>query len=306
MAGTGLLTISSVFLAATNASLIEDASGGAVAYQFDAGTFHDAPDTCEGALADWQVALGNTTQGMLVPVEDEADHIVFLVAPEDVGSRVTVAVGPAEVEVELSLDVWVPDCAGDVFAPENQPIPAPVGPVPPGPGETQASITQLDGGWTCDPTQWRFFLKGLGPEDGPRSIHVIWTDGSEADVAFESESESSTMRYGTTLGLGFTPQSVTANVPADWTGEFYVQRGPCDAQDGNAVYGEPPTQSGDTISFTPTTTGYYVAAILLEDPEAPEVPTSVPLSCHFCVDGTDELTGPLSYDLTVLSQGASA
>src|SRR5688572_25406178 len=94
----------------SSASLAEAATGGAVAYQFDAGTFHDSPDSCEQASATWQVALGAETQAMVVPGDDERDHVTFMVAASDVGTRITVNVVDAKVEVDLSSEVYVPDC----------------------------------------------------------------------------------------------------------------------------------------------------------------------------------------------------
>src|SRR5688500_10657441 len=86
-----------------SASLVEDATDGAVAYQFDAGTHHDAPDVCELASDVWHVPVGNATDAMLVPQDDVADHITFTVTPDLVGSRVTVLVGAPEVPLDLAV-----------------------------------------------------------------------------------------------------------------------------------------------------------------------------------------------------------
>src|SRR5687768_14750911 len=46
-------------------------------YQADAGTEHDAPDTCGDALASalpFDLPVGGGLDGLLVPVDDEVDH----------------------------------------------------------------------------------------------------------------------------------------------------------------------------------------------------------------------------------------
>ena len=76
-------------------SLIETTSTGLVTYQFDGATVHDAPDTCEGVLTAserFEVLLGNTSDGMLVPGDDEIDHFILDVDSSDVGDRVFVYV----------------------------------------------------------------------------------------------------------------------------------------------------------------------------------------------------------------------
>ena len=261
--------------------------------QVDGGTEYDAPDTCAESSPMFSVPVGGSTSGALVPVDDEADYYQFEVAPDQVGTRLSIAVDPAQLDLHVDLSVLQPACAGDVTAPENQPAPPPADPAP-GPDQQQVSPHNLAGPWTCS-DRWFFVMNQFGGLDPPATVHAVWTDGSQADVPLLKDTPATMAQYATGDHLGFTLHSVTANVPAGWHGQFNVGEGPCGAVDGHAVFGEPSQDFGTTIVFTPTQSGPYVAGITIHprDVQAPPVGTTVPASCH-------EVCGP------VLSAGLSS
>lgn len=266
----------------SSTSFLEGTPVDHIHYQVDADTEYDAPDTCEEALASelpFELAVGGNVSGLLVPVDDTADHYRIPVGQELVGGRVTVAVLGREFSLPIEMDVVMPGCGTSVAAPENQPAPPPADPAP-GPGEKQVSPHNLaDGAWTCS-DRWFFVLNQFGGQPAPASIHAIWTDGSQADVPLLKDTPATMAQYATSDHLGFTLRSVTANVPEGWKGQFNVAEGPCGAVDGHAAFGEPATTTGNSVTFTPIEAGVYVLAVRAVPPEAPEVGTTAPASCH--------------------------
>lgn len=276
------------FAGVASASVLETASGGAISYQFDAWTYHDAPDTCLDAAAavhDFPVGIGanalnaNVTTAMLVPGEDESD-LLFLHVPSGlVGTRISTSVVPADTGYALVAQVLAPACDGTIFDTQNLPV-EPTDPLP-GVGQLQAAA-DLVSAQACSNGGWRFSLTGL--HDAPATVHAAWTDGTQTDVPADSNGNGQTSFYSTSDGGNYTLDRVTANLPANWTGSFSVVDSPCGLTDGGAVFGLPPTQSGNSFEFTPTHNGtYYVSVLLLghgvgSDP----VPHSIPLTCHFC------------------------
>jgi hypothetical protein len=258
-------------------SLVENSTG--ASYQFDAGTDHDAPDTC-AALASashpFLVARDGETRGFLLPPDDAADHFRLRFAPADVGTRFSVSVLKAEAGADLQIDVLLPDCASNILAPQNQPFPA-HNPPAPAAGEQQASPHNLPnpgGNGNCQPSGYEFLITQIATP--PASIRVTWTNGAQQDVPLQS-ANSNTARYGTTDHAAYTLHAVTANLPQSWTGQFNVNKRPCGAADGGAVFGPPNTMGPTGATFTPTMTGDYVLKVALRDPK---VPTSIPLTCH--------------------------
>ncbi|MFA5943646.1 MAG: hypothetical protein WC876_04175 [Candidatus Thermoplasmatota archaeon] len=266
--------------------------------QADAGTEYDAPDSCADALASglpFDLPVGGDLDGLLVAVDDEADYYRVAIGQELVGGRVTLSVFGRDMTLPLAIDAFMPACGTSVTAPENQPAPPPAPPAP-AEGEVQVTPHNLGGAYDCS-DRWFFVLNQFGGRDAPESIHVVWTDGSQEDVPLLKDTPATLAQYATSLHGGFTIESATANVPADWKGQFNLSEGFCDAVDGEAVFGEPARVSanGMSITFTPIEAGTYTLAVLSVPPEVPDVPTSIPLSCHFaCADlpeGAMDLSG---------------
>ncbi len=252
--------------------------------QADAGTEYDAPDSCADALASdlpFDLPVGGDLDGMLVPVDDEVDHYRVAIGQELVGGRVTLVVFGRETTLPLAIDAFMPGCGTSVAAPENQPAPPPADPAP-AEGEKQVTPHKLGGAYTCS-DRWFFVLNQFGGLPAPESIHVIWTDGSQQDVPLLKDTPATMAQYATAENQGFTIHSASANVPADWKGQFNLSEGFCDAVDGEAVFGEPAVVTDASVSFTPIEAGTYVLAVRSVPPEVPEVPgvpTAVPASCH--------------------------
>ena len=256
-------------------------------YQADAGTEHDAPDTCEDVLASdlpFDLPVSTSLDGLLVPVDDEVDHYRVPIGQELVGGRVTVSVLGRDATLPLSIDVSMPACGTSVTAEENQPATPPTVPQP-SEGEKQVSPHNLDGAYECS-DRWFFVMNQFRELQPPESIHVVWTDGSEEDVPLLKDTPATLAQYATSEHLGFTIHSATANVPEGWTGQFNLGEGSCAAVDGGAVFGEPSVATQTSVTFTPIVAGTYVLAVRTVPPEAPGLPplgTSVPASCHsFC------------------------
>lgn len=293
---------SASLIESTTSSLLEsspvDPPVDHVHYQADAGTEFDAPDTCEDVLASelaFDLPVGGEIDGLLVPVDDEVDHYRVPIGQELVGGRLTVSVFGRDATLPLGIDVSMPACGTSVTAPENQPAPPPAPPAP-AEGEKQVAPHNLDGAYECS-DRWFFVLNQFGGLAAPESIHVVWTDGSQEDVLLLKDTPATLAQYATLEHPGFTVESATANVPEGWTGQFNLSEGFCGAVDGEAVFGEPAEVSADgtSITFTPIVAGTYILQVRAIPPEVPEVPTSVPLSCHFACaavpEGAMDLSG---------------
>ena len=315
-----------------SASTLEDATSGLVAYQFDGDGHHDAPDTCTDASAQWSLPLGSSTDGILAAPDDVSD--VFLVdVPADLrGQRVQVSLSEATDVESLELTAFGPGCAGSVLEPVNWPTPEPAPPAP-AEGQRQIEASNVAKPWHCSENESLFgieLVQGYAPAP---SIHVAWTDGSELDVPLTYRHGAAHALYATDQALGTTVKGAWANMPADWSGWFSYVAGPCDAVDGEAVYGEPPVAGMGFLAFTPTLSGLHAVQVTYRDsagvqlepvpvatdaeaipPEPtldvdpsdgvrlePPAPLAVPMSCHMCVDGLDDVVGELSYRLTALT-----
>lgn len=321
------------------ASLLEDASGHLVSYQFDGGSHHDAPDACAGADPEWSLPWLGSTDGLLVPPDDGSDSFVLDVPTGGVGQRLAIDVTEAAGTPQTEVLAYAPGCIGTVFDPLNLPRPPPSPPAP-GPGESQRSADRLDDPTTCYGDAWVFWAERVG-NPGPASIHVAWTDGSERTVPLAYQWGPQAF-YVTDHALGTTLKGAWINAPTGWDGRFELFAGPCDATHGGAVYGEPPSLEGGLLSFTPVRAGPHVVVVrLASDPgiatdpapcaaclspvpvpepghavepivdsalagQAPAVPRiSIAASCHYCTDAPEEVVGRISYVLaTYLRTGA--
>jgi hypothetical protein len=274
---------------------VEDTSGPLPAdhvhYQADAGTEYDAPDTCDGALASpdpFDLPIDAALDGWLVPADDEADHYRVPVGQDLVGGRISLSVLGHDAELPFAIDAFMPGCGGSVTAEENQPA-APLAHPAPAEGERQVAPHNLgaSGGECSD--RWFFVMNQFGHLAPPATIHLAWSDGSQADIPILKDTPATLAQYEAPDN-GFTLDSVTANVPDEWTGQFNVGEAPCDLVDGEAVFGEPAVVSADgtTIEFTPITAGTYVLAVRFVPPALPALPEAslgvpslvVPASCH--------------------------
>lgn len=240
------------------ASTIEESTGHAVSYQFDAGSHHDAPDACPAATSEWSLPVDGGVDGLLVAPDDVADAFTVDVPRSLLGKRLSLSVAEPTGAQELLLDAFVPGCGGSILDLVNWPTPEPTPPAP-APGESQlhpASLTPEH----CEPRKWVFLLDGLAGLPAPDSIHVAWTDGSERTIPLWQSSPQHAV-YPTDLNRGITLKGAWANLPSAYTGSFRLVLGPCDTLDGGAVYGGPPTLAEGLLSFTPTRAGTHVVLV---------------------------------------------
>lgn len=276
-----------------NASLLEDLSGGAVAYQFDADNHHDAPDACADADVAWSLPVDGAVDGMLVPGEDSSDVFVVDVPPVLVGGRLTIGVREASGTPDLDVSGLVPGCVSDLFAPENQPFPPYQAPQPGG-NQRQVSVANVNVPQHCDPTERVFELRGMNATPAPSSIFLAWTNGQQAFVPLASNTNGYAV-YRTTSHLGFTLEGAWAVIDAGFNGTFIAWEGPCNAKDGGAVYGEPAVVYGDGLAFTPIRAGAHAVVVTFSG-EAPA--TSAPMTCHMCIGGLEKIPERVSYLLS--------
>jgi hypothetical protein len=281
----------------STASTLESATDGFVAYQFDGATHHDAPDACADADPAWSVSLGNRTDGILAPPDDLADVYVIDVPPSHVGMRVDLRVmeGPGSLDVDLGA--YAPMCDGDVFAPQNQPVPFPAPPAP-ADGEQQVALPGATKAWHCG-DEWIFVATQMDGATPPQDLHAAWTDGSEGKVPLVFSNPEGAVYI--VDGPAFTLKGAWINLPASWDGKLLLFRDPCDAADGGAVYGDPAALFDDRISFTPVRAGPHAVRITLADPQAPAPATSVPMTCHVCFDEVEQVAAKASYFLSALA-----
>lgn len=276
-----------------SASLVEDASDGAVAYQFDADNHHDAPDACRDAAPGWSLPLDASVDGLIVPPDDLSDVFLLDVPADAVGSRVTLRLREGADATDLDVTAFLPGCLLDVLAPEAQPQAPPMPPAPAS-GERQVAVEATPKG-ACGP-DWFFMVQGLVGA-APGAMHAAWTDGSEASVPLTHVSGHVAM-YRTSANIANTLTGAWINLPATFTGSFEVAHAPCGIADGGAVYGPPNVAGDDVIAFTPVRAGPHAIQVRLAPPSLPGVPTAVPMSCHMCVDGGDEAAQKASYVLS--------
>lgn len=290
----GILVIAFAVGAAVPAtgSLTEESTGHLVAYQFDGGSHHDAPDMCDEADPEWNVTVGSTTDGMLAPPDDLSDVFVIDVPRALVGKRLDVRASEAQGTPDVDVNVWAPGCIGDVFASINLPR-APPDPPAPGAGESQIAVEDPSEPWHCRDTSWVFMMSGVRYLPAPSSIHVAWTNGAERTLPILYEAHG-WVAYRSTEDLGILLKGAWANVPTDWEGEFALAQGPCDAVDGGAVYGLPPVADYGRVWFTPIRAGPHVVEVTLADPRA-AASFVMPVSCHYCSPEVEQLMEALSY-----------
>ncbi len=299
----------------SGASTIEEATGHAVAYQFDAGSHRDAPDACALASAEWTAPVDASTDGILVAPDDLADVFLVDVPATLVGGRLDVRVNPAPGQ-DLDVNVFVPGCAGDVFDPMNQPAPEP-SPPQPSAGEAQSDVQNLGGSWQCDATRWFFVVNQLRGIEAPASIHAAWTDGSQQSVPLLQASDG-TAFYAVADHVSMTLRGAWINLPDSWSGNFRIGAGPCDAVDGGAVYGPPPVVEMGAIAFTPIHAGPHVVQVTYRGAAGnvlPPIPADagpddlastmpgpivMPASCHYCRGEVEYLAELVSYQVTVM------
>jgi hypothetical protein len=269
-----LLLLALASLLPASASTLEGTTAGVVAYQFDGGSHHDAPDMCGSAGAEWALPLEGSTDGLLVPPDDMADVFLLDVPRSSVGSTLLLSVLQPQGTPDLSLTAFAPGCAGSVLDLANWPAPEPSPPAP-APTERQHGA-DLSSSSHCSDRQWLFVIDGLQGVPEPASIHVAWTDATEATVPLYGRYGSVAV-YSTPDNLGILLKGAWANLAATWAGSFFLAAGPCDAVDGGAVYGSPPLLGDSFLAFTPVRAGQYVIHVGLQDSAVGPVPTPVTL-----------------------------
>lgn len=286
------------------ASLVEETSGGAVSYQFDADTHHDAPDMCKQVGPEWTIPADNRTDGILVPLDDESDHYILNLTEDDLGGRFTMTLRETSTpagDMKARLDILAPLCAGSVLDPANQP------PVPPEPGAGEKRTEAVN---TADPTKcssrWFFVLTGVDAATMPATISAIWTDGYQEDILADTSPPEPVGQYQTTSRLDTTLHGVTAIVPEGWDGNFRLGEAPCGTTDGQFVFGDPAVRMGDQISFSVLKTGPYVVAVHLGEMEPRDPMEPVPMSCHYCGEEVEPLYEKLAYWLFGEDEGESS
>jgi hypothetical protein len=284
-----LLAAPAGFLTSVQASTLEEASEHFVSYQFDGGSHHDAPDGCADAQPEWAAVVGAPTDGLLVAPDDVSD--VFLVdVPSTLrGKRLHVELSEVQDAGLLDLTAFVPGCAGSVLDLVNWPTPEP-SPPQPAAGQTQHAGA-VSAPVHCDSDHWVFYLDQLQGTTEPASIHVAWTDGSQAPVDLAGRYGNYAL-YATEQNLGITLKGAWANLANAWGGDFGLWLGPCDAVDGGAVYGMPPVAGMGFLDFTPTRAGPHVVQVTfnglagaLLHPIA--APVSVDVDSYLPVSGDD-------------------
>lgn len=273
------------------ASTLGDVTGGVASYQFDGDTHHDAPDGCDLADPAWALPFLGRTDGTLAPPDDVADVFVLDIPADAVGSRMVLGLMEGVESVDLDLGAFAPGCDGDVFATRNQPVPFPQPPAPTD-GERQVAVdaTFLECG-----ADWFFLVNGLLGTT-PDAIHAAWTDGSEATIPLTLVENGEVGIYRTP-GAQATLKGAWVNVPSAWNGTFKVAHQPCGVTDGGAVYGDPAMLGNDRISFTPIRSGAHLVLVTLAPPTAAPPGTSVPMTCHFCLDEVEQVVTKASYVL---------
>lgn len=293
-----ILLFALVFAVPVSASLVERSTSGLVAYQFDAGTHHDAPDDCPAALAagmGFPVSWTNETRGVLVPGDDASDLFALDVDPSMVGGRFTVSILGSDAGIKLVGAVRVPDCKSTVMDPHNQPVTV-LDPVP-AQGEALVSL-QAGRAWPCDATRWQFSVTHVKGIPAPAAVHVAWSNGVQADAAL-LKVKGTEAQYETRAELQHTLHSATMAIDGSWSGTFKVGAGPCGLTQGNAVFGDPAVQVGNTFEFTPIHPGLHHVAVTLDGHGVGdrEVPRNVAMTCHFCVSGLDGVLGRASFTI---------
>jgi hypothetical protein len=260
------------------ASTLEEATGHFVAYQFDGETHHDAPDACTSADSAWSAPLEGSTDGILVAPDDVSDVYLLDVPSERVGMRLQLSLlEPTEYQ-SLELQAFAPGCAGNVLDPVNWPAPEPSPPAP-GPGERQSSL-DLPEPRVCDDGRWEFWAEIMPGFEPAQTIHAAWTDGTELTLLLEGTHGTAHAIYGSDHGLDVKAKGAWLNMPDGWQGEFLLQRGPCEATTGQAVYGEPPLAGMGFIDFTPVQAGPHVVQVTYRG-SAGEVLTPIPAPATF-------------------------
>lgn len=93
----------------------------------------------------------------------------------------------------------------------------------------------------CDSTEWHFVINQISSENlAPSSIRVTWANNVSENVLMWKFT-GKVAHYVTVFNLGSTVTGASAEIYADWKGQFNLSHGPCSS----------PTP---TPTFTPTST----------------------------------------------------
>lgn len=79
-----------------------------------------------------------------------------------------------------------------------------------------------------DDTEWHLVITQIDDEeDAPESLNVTWANGTQADVELDKFT-GQVAHYTTSLELNSTVTNATAEIYAEWDGQFNLSHGPCD------------------------------------------------------------------------------
>lgn len=238
MAAAVLLLVTSA-AGLAEASRVEDLTG--AHYQTDGDGAGDAPDACRAGPA---FPPGEDT-GLLVPFEDEVDHYALELGEDEVGELVVVRVVP-HGDRDLDLAGFTPGCQEPVTrCPE--------------PDDGTALVCASVDDHSCEDDAWHFVINQLHGLEAPSSIHVVWANGDEADVALDKRS-GPVAHYETQRNLDTPVAQARAELPEAWEGRFNLGSGPCI------------DEGGDVLAFVPGEAGAHVIATRLAETTAPEPP----------------------------------
>jgi hypothetical protein len=125
----------------------------------------------------------------------------------------------------------------------------------------------------CEDTEWHFVITQVDSADhAPAAIHVTWANGDSADVPLAMFT-GGVAHYTTMDNLDSTVTSATAEIYAEWSGEFNLSHGPC---------GPPPSSSPPPSTTKPppstTTPPPSTTTPPPSTSSAPVVSSSVPAS----------------------------
>lgn len=79
----------------------------------------------------------------------------------------------------------------------------------------------------CDSTEWHFVINQISEEaSAPSSIHVAWANGASENVSMWKFT-GGVAHYVTSSNLNSTVTEASAEIYAEWSGQFNLSSGPC-------------------------------------------------------------------------------
>lgn len=149
------------------------------------------------------------------------------------------------------------------------------------------------GNHQCDSTEWHFVITQVSdPALAPASIHVVWANGSEADVVLHGVT-GQTAHYYNYSNLDSPVVDAWTSIYDGWSGEFNLSHGPC------LDIPTPTPTNTEVPSATPTTTATATPTNVPTDvptdtPTGTEVPTATDTSTPLPTDTLTPTNDPSS------------